>query len=90
MLIWIKINDEFGFVGMSKGDTILDIDNHFDDDYEIKSLTGLTWGEICTLNPANYLTIKLNNCLKANGLVERPDLSKSNGQVNAYCFEIKN
>ncbi len=30
MVIWLKINDGWGFVGVSKGETMSNIDNHIE------------------------------------------------------------
>ena len=39
-MIWLKINDSFGFVAISQGETLSDIDNHLSGD-EIDSLLGV-------------------------------------------------
>ncbi len=86
MLIWIKTNDSWGYVGVSKGETTSDIDNHISET-DIEKILGISDDEIMKLNNTNYLTDELKDILISNGFTYKPNLCKSNCDVNAYCFE---
>jgi hypothetical protein len=83
MKIWIKLNDSWGFVGISKNN----VDNHMTLD-EISS----TFGEnalkkITELNNTNHLTDELIEFMLSIGWVQDNDSFKSNGDVHAFAFE---
>jgi hypothetical protein len=88
-MIWLKINDSFGFVAISQGETMSDIDNHLSGD-EIDSLLGVgVFEKISSLNNTNYLTEETIKYMESLGWFENDDFWKSNGDVHAHCFEKK-
>jgi hypothetical protein len=89
-LLWIKINDSFGFVGFSYGETIEDIDNDMPNK-NIKKIFGYSWKKVwdmfLKLNNANYLTDETTKYMNSIGWFENDNFWKSNGDVHAHCFE---
>jgi hypothetical protein len=86
-VIWLKISDAIGFIDISKGQTMKDIDNHITLK-EIGDLLGDdVYDKLCELNNTNYLTIETDEFMNSLGWVEKSDFWKSNGDVHAHCYE---
>lgn len=88
MVIWLKISDAFGYVGVSKGETMEDIDKHIPKK-DIDKILGFGSNErLLKLNGiANYLTEETSKFMLSKGWIEKHDFEKSNGDVHAHCFE---
>ena len=64
MLIWLKINNDFGLTGVSQGSTIKDVDNHISTD-EVDRLLGA--------NARKFIREAIENHCEETGAYELPD-----------------
>lgn len=82
MVIWIKLNDSWGYVGISKNT----VDNHITEDEISNILCQNASEQIRKINDTNYLTTDLINFMSSLGWIKDHDSFKSNGDVHAFAF----
>ena len=82
MKIWIKVNDSWGYVGVSRDN----VDNHMSSK-EITELLGGNFEEtVHKINNTNYLTDELVGLMLSKGWFEDDSSFRSNGDVHAFAF----
>jgi hypothetical protein len=82
MKIWIKLNDSWGYVGVSQHS----VDNNMSENDISAFLCENASEKIREINNTNYLTTELIEFMSNIGWTEDMDSFVSNGDVHAFAF----
>jgi hypothetical protein len=85
--LWLKYNESFGFVGVSAGQSLADVDKHRDAD-AVDAIVGFGAMEMIQAYKSSSMEMPVEAALflQARGWFEEEALYFCNGEVAAYGF----